>query len=337
MIEVYKNTLPAEVETELIEFELTYPALNFAFQNFDYFRANAGTKYHTPYCFINRDGQGLLNGVMMAVVIDSYRIGPFGKRCVIWGEPVFDEGPEVSNILSAILIRLVAELARKVMYIEFRNNESRLDYAQVFLEQGFLLKSHSNLIIRRHALVNAFEGLSETKRRQIRRAKEQGVVAREARSMAEVHALYNILDDLYTQKVKKPLPHLSFFEQFFSPVKHKLGVILVVMKGHELIGGAVLLTEANKGVYEWYVAGLDKRYKKMYPSVVATWSAIEFASENGYDFFDFMGGGQPGEYYGVRNFKMKFGPELVNHGRWFFSKYKGLIRVIKWFIPKKIN
>ena len=70
-------------------------------------------------------------------------------------------------------------------------------------------------------------------------------------------------------------------------------------------------------VYEWFVCGKDGCYPKVYPSTLATWAAIRFAADNGYKRFDMMGAGAPGDGgYGVREFKAKFGGELVEYGRY---------------------
>jgi lipid II:glycine glycyltransferase (peptidoglycan interpeptide bridge formation enzyme) len=71
----------------------------------------------------------------------------------------------------------------------------------------------------------------------------------------------------------------------------------------------------NKAIYEWYVCGLDDEFREQSPSVTATHAAIEYAKTNGLPLFDFMGAGKPDEPYGVRDFKMEFGGELVEYGR----------------------
>ena len=43
---------------------------------------------------------------------------------------------------------------------------------------------------------------------------------------------------------------------------------------------------------------------------------IKFAIENNLKMVDFMGAGKPNEDYGVRDFKLQFGGELVEHGRY---------------------
>ncbi len=43
---------------------------------------------------------------------------------------------------------------------------------------------------------------------------------------------------------------------------------------------------------------------------------MEWGSENKFNIFDFGGAGKPGEEYGVRNFKKRFGGKSVNFGRY---------------------
>jgi dTDP-D-glucose 4,6-dehydratase len=45
------------------------------------------------------------------------------------------------------------------------------------------------------------------------------------------------------------------------------------------------------------------------------WHILHWGAENGYRVYDFGGAGKPDEPYGVRDFKAKFGGELVNFGR----------------------
>ena len=86
----------------------------------------------------------------------------------------------------------------------------------------------------------------------------------------------------------------------------------------EFIGGIVCPVFMNKVIYEWFVCGKDGVYKNIYPSVLATWAAMQFGAENNIPRFDFMGAGKPDEAYGVREFKSKFGGELVSHGRFLY-------------------
>ena len=72
------------------------------------------------------------------------------------------------------------------------------------------------------------------------------------------------------------------------------------------------------------MCGLDRKYKNIYPSSLATYAPIEYAINNNIKYYDFMGAGRPGDNYGVRDFKLKFGGKLYDYG-WFEKVHKPII------------
>jgi lipid II:glycine glycyltransferase (peptidoglycan interpeptide bridge formation enzyme) len=158
--------------------------------------------------------------------------------------------------------------------------------------------------------------MSESRWCQVKKGIERGANCRFPENVNEVRALYDILYDLYKYKVKKPLPSWEFFKQFYSiSGEGRLGVILLVEYQGKIIGGIFAPVTPGNTIYEWYVCGLDQQYKEVYPSVLATWAALEYAVNNNIPRFDFMGVGIPEREYGVRDFKIRFGGKLVNYGR----------------------
>ena len=123
---------------------------------------------------------------------------------------------------------------------------------------------------------------------------------------------YQILNRLYREKVRTPLFSEEFFLQFY---RNGVGKYLLVKADDKVIGGMMCPILDGRAIYEWYVCGLDEEYRELSPSVVATHAAIEYAKKNGLPLFDFMGAGQPDVPYGVRDFKLEFGGELVEYGR----------------------
>jgi hypothetical protein len=75
-----------------------------------------------------------------------------------------------------------------------------------------------------------------------------------------------------------------------------------------------LITEDRKPIYE--NIQLFQAFKRLGCDMVI-WSGggIDYATQNGLFRFDMMGAGKPEEGYGVRDFKSKFGGELVEQGR----------------------
>jgi lipid II:glycine glycyltransferase (peptidoglycan interpeptide bridge formation enzyme) len=59
----------------------------------------------------------------------------------------------------------------------------------------------------------------------------------------------------------------------------------------------------------------DRAYGSFYPNELLTWHILEWGAKHGYKVYDFGGAGKPDEEYGVRDFKAKFGGELVCYGR----------------------
>jgi hypothetical protein len=183
--------------------------------------------------------------------------------------------------------------------------------------------------------INVLQNMSTSRRRQIRKGLASGAVIIEPQNMDQLREFYAILSDLYRHKVRKPLPGRPFFENFYNltsprpphPARSEaeippwrdtrtpIGIIRLVKYGDRIIGGILAPVTPGKCIYEWYVCGLDKEYKDQYPSVLATWAAIDYAIRNEIESFDFMGVGKPGKPYGVREFKARFGGETVNYGR----------------------
>ncbi len=67
-------------------------------------------------------------------------------------------------------------------------------------------------------------------------------------------------------------------------------------------------------IYDWY-AGADDSYLEYRPNDILSWSILKWGIKNNYEVFDFGGAGKPNVPYGVRDYKLKFGGELVNFGR----------------------
>ncbi len=104
--------------------------------------------------------------------------------------------------------------------------------------------------------------------------------------------------------------------EFFSGAFHqKFGRFLLVWFDGRVIGGIYCPVLERRSIFEFYICGLDREYRDQYPSVMATWAAMDYASSNGIPCFDLMGAGVSGKDYGVREFKARFGGRQEEYGR----------------------
>jgi lipid II:glycine glycyltransferase (peptidoglycan interpeptide bridge formation enzyme) len=177
---------------------------------------------------------------------------------------------------------------------------------------GFVYEPHYDFVVDTSTLEIVNERMGKSRKRDVNASFKQGVSVSDNPSDAEVNDYYYILKELYTKKVKTPLFPKMFFECLW---KAPFSKYLLVKYQDEVIGGTACVYD-EETVYEWFACGKDGAFKNVFPSTVATWSGIRFAVENGFKRFDMMGAGAPGDGgYGVRDFKAKFGGELVNYGR----------------------
>lgn len=163
-----------------------------------------------------------------------------------------------------------------------------------------------------------FSNLSATKKRQVQASLKAGAFVRQAQSEDEVETFYLILKDLYKNKIRKPLISKEVFARIFRNTD--LGKIFIVFHHKRIVGGMLCPVFEKAEIYEWYIAGLDEDMKqnKIFPSVLVTWEVLKYASENGFQRFNFMGAGEKGKKYGVRDFKLQFGGKLVDAPRYIF-------------------
>ena len=288
-----------------------------------------GTIFHTPYMFeVYRetpnyepfayyavDGKRQIKA-MLTGVIQTVRPGflsSLSKRAVMIQAPIFDK----IDALDFLLSEYSKIMKHKVVYTEVRNHYFNDEINYVVLNIGFEFIPHYNFVVDCIDPDNTWKKISESKRRQIKKALKNGIVIEEYPNMNQIMEFYKILEELYKNKVKKPLVSFEYFQALYEICVPKNKTrFLLVMKESKVIGGIVCPISNYKFIHENYVAGLDQEYKDYYPSVMATWAAIDYACKKGIEKFDFMGAGSPDEDYGVREFKAKFGGDLINTGRY---------------------
>lgn len=245
----------------------------------------------------------------------------FTRRAIIIGGPVIADNAEEQDV-EQLLRAMIVALTSQAIYIETRNFNDYSKWKNVFKECGFSYQPHLNVQV----TCDAAHAMSEQRRRQVKKAISNAATICEAQTEQEIRDWYSILQHLYRKKVRTPLFSEEFFLEFY---RKKIGKYLLVKYEDKVIGGMMCPVLEGKAIYEWYICGLDEEYHEQYPSVMATYAAIEYAKKHHIPLFDFMGAGKPNEAYGVRDFKMEFGGESVEYGRFLFVGKQILYRIGK--------
>jgi serine/alanine adding enzyme len=290
------------------------------FQTPEYFIFIRKVKGHKPFILILEENNEYQISILGDIIYSPGIIKVITKRAIIEGGIVInDKCTRTDEFIRKALNFLNFKLQHLVIYVEIRNLNSYEILRNSFKESQFLYKEHLNILVDCRDLNELKIKMSSSRLRQINKAINNNSIILEANSEEEVKQFYKILREIYLKKVKKPLPDFSFFKSFFED---NLGKYFLVKYNDMIIGGTMCPIYKKRFIYEWYIAGKDEQFKTQYPSVLATWAAIQYAHKNKIATFDFFGAGKPNEDYGVRDFKKRFGGEQIEFGRFLKINFK---------------
>lgn len=294
------------------------------FQGESFYRFVESTGNLEPFRYsVCRDGNevGIIQGYIQK---DGGIIKRFlSRRAIVNGGPALSDDITEEEVES-LLKDCIKGLTGKAIYLETRNFQDYSRWRHVFERCRFRYEPHYDYVIDTSSLEIAEANLGKSRKRDIRTSFRDGASVVDEPDEEQIKEFYGVLQDLYKTRVKTPLFPLDFFIKLNRESFSKY--LLVEYQG-KIIGGTVCVFD-DETVYEWFACGKDGAYKNIYPSTVATWSAIRFAAESGRKRFDMMGAGSPGDGgYGVREFKAKFGGELVEYGRFKYICNKPLYRI----------
>ena len=201
------------------------------------------------------------------------------------------------------------------LFTELRNLSDTSAWRPALEAGSFIYEEHLNFLIDLNRPPETiWQAIRSNARRNIQKAQREGVILEEATDPAQVSAAYEILREVY-RRLQVPLAAESLFRAAFD-VLGPAGMfkILLARVGGRDAGVMTLLLYGGTIIY-WYT-GVDKAFSTYRVNDLLVWHALDWGSRNGYHTFDFGGAGKPDEEYGVRDFKAKFGGELVSYGRY---------------------
>ena len=237
----------------------------------------------------------------------------FSRRGIVYGGILISENNEES--LKFLLKHLNNFYRNQLIYIEIRNNFDYSIFKSAFQLNNFNYQPHFNVQLKTEntSMEAILSNMKYNRRREINISFKEGAEVNEAQNENEVIALFDILKDLYTTKVKLPLPNLNYFIGLY---KSKIGKVFIVKHHNKVIGGSFCIFHQGMSINTIYYAGIRNYHKKIFPTHLAIMGVTEFAIRNNLKMVDFMGAGKPGKEYGVRDYKLEFGGELLEHGRY---------------------
>ncbi|MDD4968620.1 MAG: peptidoglycan bridge formation glycyltransferase FemA/FemB family protein [Paludibacter sp.] len=300
------------------------------FQTPEMYQVYHKTPKFSPVILVAKDEKNRIVGCLMSVIHQEYTglIGKFTARSIIMGGPLAENNN--SEILDFLLKNYNKQVRSKVIYSQFRNLFDMSNYTQPFTKNGYRLEEHLDVLIDLKRTKTDLEGqLHKERKRNIAKAEKEGLTFRVLTDEKNIKNVILLLKKTYN-RVKVPF---SFDKLFFNSyfILDNNVKFFGAFWGDKMIAGQVRLCYKDT-VYAWY-AGSDSEYFRKKPNDFLLWNVILWSKDNNYSIFDFGGAGKPNVPYGVRDYKSKFGGELVNYGR-YQLEHKRLLMIVGRFAFK---
>lgn len=287
------------------------------FQTPEMFRIFAQTKGHRPVLWAAVDGHNRPLALLLCVQItlmDGF-LRRFTTRAVAYGSILAATEPEGRAALQMLLQAYNRQAQYSYLFTELRNLADLSELQPALAQLGYTYQDHLNYLINlNRPAEEILQSIGKRTRKKIRKGLRDGMVEiKEATNQADLEHWYKILQKTYNN-ARVPLADRSLFEAAFNELypKGMAKFLLARVKGVTAACSVELLYKDT--IYGWY-GGSDREFSQYLPNEMLIWHILEWGANNNYRVYDFGGAGKPGEEYGVRDFKAKFGGQLVNFGR----------------------
>ena len=297
------------------EFVYNHPHGNI-FQTPEMYEVYQQTKKYEPiFVAVVNENEEII-GTLLAVIQKEHSglLGKFSSRSIVWGGPLVKNYD--SGILDCILSEYNKTIKGKAIYSQFRNLWDWKEKKEIYESNGFNYEEHLDILFDlKKSEDDLWKEMKGARRKGIKRSYKKGIEIRsiDLTNNKIINEAYNIIHNVYS-KIKLPLPGEDFFKGAVEILdRNKYLYTIGAFLNAELIGVRFVLCYKNL-IYDWYAASKDE-YLSCRPNDVLPWEIMKWGVNNGFDVFDFGGAGKPGIPYGVRDYKLKFGGQLVNFGR----------------------
>ncbi|MBN1449869.1 MAG: GNAT family N-acetyltransferase [Anaerolineales bacterium] len=307
-----QNSLPEDIWRKFVS---EHPHGNI-FHTPEMFKVFGSARGHSPSLWAAVDNEkGVLALLLPVQIVLSQLLQRFTSRAVAYGSVLCDLSQDGHEALGLLLQTYQREIGAKLLFTELRNLSDLEAIQPVLQVSGFTFEEHLNYLVNLdQPLENILQGIGSRTRKNIRRGlRRQNVLIEQVRDRDRLSTCYSLLEQTY-QAAHVPLAHPSLFEAAFDLLvpagmaRFTLGYV-----DRAPISVSIDLLYKNV-IYGWYGA-TDRAYSSYNPTEMVTWDLFRWGAENNYRLYDFGGAGKTDEKYGVRDFKAKFGGDLVNYGR----------------------
>lgn len=270
----------------------------------------------TPY-IVAVVNNGQVEGILLAQWMSN------GNKLAQWltSRSIISGGPLAKDNDPAIIDQLLKAynklLPIKTIYSEIRPIYDSTALFEYLSTRKWTRKGHYNILLSLNKDEDVlYNQMHKERKRNVQTAIKNGLTFQEVTSSEEIKNVVALIQQTYARK-HVPISYLDMFEKVLDILGDYAHFFTCYASDGKMIAGQLRLCY-NEMVYAWF-AGSDETSFKQRPNDFLMWNVIAWAQGNGYQLFDFGGGGEPGVEYGVRDYKMKYGCEIFDYGRMLYT------------------
>ncbi len=275
------------------------------FQSYEFVKLYNSNGYSVK-TFVAIENEKIVASYNVLFLKDKFGIlSSLTKRAVTWGMPLTNSSSLLKDSINAV----IEHCKNDFIYFEIRplypispikcNSLNELKFK---LEQHYTVFNNLEL--------DFFSLFHSGRKKNIRRAqRNELLIFKELKSAEEINHAGELIITLY-RNLRLPCPNIDFFNSIkdFPSIK-TFGVYFK----EKLVACRIVLTYLNS-IYDWYASATDEG-KAIFANDFIVHEVFNWGQKNGYRHFDFGGAGKSNQNYGVRDYKLKFGGNLVEIGR----------------------
>lgn len=291
-----------------------------------------GSVFHTPeitdvfnteknyksFAFFAVDGKNKIYALMTGFIqnVKGGVLKTISTRAVLMQTPIYNN----TEALEYLLNYYKDYMKNKAVYTEIRNhslseNKERLIYE----ENGFKFENHLNILVSLNkSEEELWKSIKRSRKDGINKAKKVNFIFQVSDKCNSIDIFYKLLEELY-QKIKLPIPGIDFYKKLD---KQEKTIWFSLSYENEPI--IILCALSYKKRLFVYTIGIkqDEEITRMRPVDYFYWKVLDWANANDFTIYDWMGAGKPDKEYGVRKFKMQYGGDLLDLGRYIYIHSK---------------
>lgn len=272
------------------------------------------TPNHEPYAFFaiddNKQIKAMLTGFIQTVKPGVFR--HVSNRSVMMQSPLFDNQDALTYLIRGYNLWI----KNKAIYTEIRNHIIDDDYLKKLEFGDYKWEGHYNII--KELPINQdllWKTIGRKRKDGINKAKKCSFRVVDIISKTTVCDFYELLSYQYAT-LGLPIPEISFFENCVSQDINNYCKYFQLLED-ECVRIALLSFQYKNTLHAFFI-GIDQdpEFIIKRPVDFFYYEVMKWCVNNNVKYFDWMGAGKPDVEYGVRKFKLQYGGELKNFGRY---------------------